>query len=194
MTHHRHLPRSMLLVAGAILVLAGCRALPVPVVLDLREQVGDAATGTVEQLVVAGLASDLRFDLPERGDTCLDVGDALGGIIVAQGVVTFELVAATSGPPLRGTLHVQPYLAGSEGELFTPAARAGERLRVVLGGAETSVRGDFRLTSEQLRALNAGRLCWSVRIEGDVVAEATGVVGIDYELREFRLRAGVALF
>jgi hypothetical protein len=194
MTHLRHVPRSLLLTAGAILALAGCQSVPIPVTIDLLEHLGDAASGTIEEAVLPGAVSDLRVDLPERGALCVDVSDAVGRIIVSQATLSYEFVARYDGPPISGTLILQPYLAGDASALFTPAARAGDPLRLELGASEVRTGGTIRLSGAQRRALNDGLVCWSLRLDGDVAADEAGRARIDYEITELRLRAGVALF
>jgi hypothetical protein len=180
--------------AGAILALAGCRAVPIPVTVDLLEHLGGAASGTIEEPLSAGAVSGLRIDLPERGDPCVDVSDAVGRIIVSHATLTFALVARYDGPPISGELTLQPYLAGAASALFTPGARAGEPLTVELGAPELRAGGTVRLSGAQLRALNDAFVCWSLRIDVDAAAAEDGLARIDYELTELRLRAGVALF
>jgi hypothetical protein len=194
MTRPWHVPRSLMMAAGAVLALAGCQALPIPVTIDLREHLGDAASGTFEEQVLPGAVSGLRIDLPERGDPCVDVSDAVGHIIVSHATLTYELVARYDGPPISGTLTLQPYLAGDAPSLGTSAARAGQPLTIELGASELRAGGTVTLSDAQRRALNEGLVCWSLRVAGDLAAEEAGLARIDYDLTELRLRAGVAVF
>jgi hypothetical protein len=71
----------------------------------------------------------------------------------------------------------------------------GDPLTVDLASKQASLDGVAKLATEQVAALNGGRLCWGLRLRGtDVAATADGWIRATYEVRTLTVRAGVAVF
>jgi hypothetical protein len=193
MNTHRTIPLAAL---GALLVgLVGCRAVPLPIEIDLLPELADARSGVVEESVRSGVNAHLTMDLPEHDDNCLDVGQDQLPVSVVHAQVAYAVDLRYEGPDLSGSVEVQPYLASSRATLWTEGSALGEGVTVDLASTRVALEGVARLTTDQVAELNEGRLCWGLRLHGTDVAAATdGRVRVSYDVRTLVVRAGVAVF
>lgn len=191
----RTLPFATLAAVALLVGLVGCRALPLPIEVDLLAELADARSGVVEEPVRSGVNAQLLMDLPEHGDNCLVIGEDLLPVSIVHAQVTYAIELRYEGPDLSGVIEVQPYLASSPTTLFTAATVLGDPLTVDLASTQARLDGVSRLSTEQVAALNGGRLCWGLRLRGTDVAAATdGWVRASYDVRTLTVRAGVAIF
>jgi hypothetical protein len=196
MNSPRTTPFATLAAVGVLLVgLVGCRALPLPIEIDLLAELADARSGVVEESVRSGVHAQLLMDLPEHDDNCLDVGQDQLPVSVVHAQVTYAVDLRYEGPVLSGAVEVQPYLASSRAALWTEESALGDGLTVDLASTSVELAGVARLTADQVAALNEGRLCWGLRLHGtDVAAAADGRLRASYDVRTLVVRAGVAVF
>jgi hypothetical protein len=190
------IPVTTLAAVGMLLVgLVGCRALPLPIEIDLLEELGEARSGVVEEPVRNGVHADLHLDLPEHGDNCLAIDQDQLPVSVVHAQLTYAVDLRYEGPAVSGVVDVQPYLASTRTMLWTDGSALGERVTVDLASTSVELSGVARLTPDQLAGLNEGRLCWGVRLRGtDVAAASDGTIRASYEVRALVVRAGVAVF
>jgi hypothetical protein len=185
----------VVMTVGALVVLAGCRSLPVPIQFDLLAELGDAATGVVEESVLRGSASSLTLDLPEHDDNCIDVDTDRLPVTAVQGRLTYEVAVTAEGPQLSGTVRVEPYVAANRSDLWRPESALGSPIVVDVSSSAFVLADDVHLTAAQLAGLNGGRLCWGLRLRGtDLAALDDGTLRVGYEVRTLLLRVGVAVF
>jgi hypothetical protein len=184
------------LAAVALLVgLVGCRALPLPIEIDLLAELADARSGVVEETVQTGVNAQLLMDLPEHDDNCIDIDEDVLPVSIVYAQVTYDVDLRYQGPNLRGRVEVQPYLASSPSKLFEASSAFGDPIAANLAAAHVRLKGVARLTAEQVAALNEGHLCWGLRLRGtNVAATADGTIRATYDVRTLTVRAGVAIF
>jgi hypothetical protein len=189
-------PFATLAAIGVLLVgLLGCRALPLPIEIDLLADLADARSGVVEESVRSGVNAEFLMDLPEHDDNCLDIDEDVLPVAIVHAQVTYAVDLRYEGPDLSGSVEVQPYLASSRATLWTDESALGDGVTVDLASTRVELEGVARLTTDQVAALNEGRLCWGLRLHGtDVAAAADGRVRASYDLRTLVVRAGVAVF
>jgi hypothetical protein len=109
--------------------------------------------------------------------------------------VTYAVDVRFEGPPLRGLVEAQPYLAAAPSALWTEASALGDPVTVDLASEDAALTGVAGLTNGQVAGLDAGRLCWGVRLRGaNVAASADGTLRAAYHVRTLSVRAGLAVF
>jgi hypothetical protein len=192
----RSTPVATLAAVGVLLVgLVGCRALPLPVEIDLLAELADASSGVVEETVRSGVTPHLVMDLPDHDDNCLEVPEDRLPVSIVHAHVAYAIDLRYEGPDLSGVVEIQPYLAPSRTTLWTEASVLGDRMTVDLASARASVAGVAKLTANQVTALNQGRLCWGLRLRAtELAAAADGTIRASYDVRTLAVRAGVAVF
>ncbi len=185
----------VILPALLIVVLAACKAIPIPLEIDLLAKLGDAASGTIEKQIVAGSAYDVRKHIPEAGESCLVLDDDRRGVTLVHANLTYELDLAYDGPPISGVVEVQAYLAADEEALFSDAAALGAPVRVDLASPTVTLGDSVRLDRYQIAAVNDRRVCVGLLLVGtDLSAEEDGVASIDYDVKQLRLRISFSVF
>jgi hypothetical protein len=196
MNTSRTTPIATLAAVGVLLVgLVGCRALPLPIEIDLLAELADAGSGVVEEPVRHGVTPELVMDLPDHDDNCLDVPEDQLPVTVVHAQLTYAVDLRYEGPDLSGSVEIQPHLASSRTRLWTEASALGDGVTVDLASTRVAVEGVARLTPDQVMALNQGRLCWGLQLRAtDLAAAADGTIRASYDVRTLVVRAGVAVF
>jgi hypothetical protein len=183
-----------LLALAVLVALAGCRSLPLPAEFDLLPGLGEAAAGTVEASLIAGLTTNLGLHLPNPYGACLDLEPPPAGARVENAVLHYQLEVSYDGPEVQGEVRFQPF-AAANGALWEGANAVGEGVVVDLTAGTIVASDAIRLTPAQLQALNERRVCWGIELAGErLTPDANGVATIGYRVQQLRLRVAFSLF
>jgi hypothetical protein len=190
-------PSNTLGCLGAVLValvlMAGCRTLPLASTIDLLPSLGDAAAGSVEAGLVAGLTTNLGLRLPSAFGSCLELDPLPPGVRVERAVLHYQVEVTYDGPEMRGEVRLQPF-AAADGGLLDDASAVGAGIDVDLAAGQVVAVEDIPLTAAQLQAFDERRVCWGLSLTGDSLRpDADGVATIAYAVQELRLRVAFSL-
>jgi hypothetical protein len=183
-----------LLALVVLVALAGCRSLPLPAEFDLLPGLGEAAAGTVEAGLIAGLTTNLGLHLPNPYGACLDLDPPPAGARVENAVLHYQVEVRYDGPEVHGEVRFQPF-AAANGALWEEANAVGDGVVIDLTAGTTVASDAIRMTAKQLQALNDRRVCWGIELAGErLTPDANGVATIGYRVQQLRLRVAFSLF
>ncbi len=186
--------RNAIVAALIVLLLAGCSAFPVPVRIDLKARLGDAAQGSFEEPVGAGSNATIDARYPTDEGQCVDFSDASFAAKVEKGSLTWNGEVTYDGPALTGKVQAQLYASSQASTVWQPSSKVGPAVTVRLDKTTTHLAGTAVLNKDQVKALNDRNLCWGLHLTGtDVSAAESGTATISYSISKLVLAAGVSV-
>ena len=183
--------RSSAVIASVLLalILAGCSALPLPMNIDLREQLGESVRGTFSEPITAGQVDDIDLRHPPGGGECLSFEEIEIPVTVQRVRLEYRVALAYDGPPLTGRFSARLHLSDELGDLWEDANRVGPPIELELAGGEETLAGTLVLNRDQVRGVNERSLCWGASITGeDVSATGSGDATFHYDVERLMLR------
>lgn len=188
--------RTLRAAAGAVLLLAvvACRAVPIPIDVDLLPHLGDLASGSQTVAVPPGDVPDrtpLRY--PAAEGACVEIDDL--PVRLEHATIDYDVRVDYDGPPLEGTVTGQLYVAPGGAEVWSGTYVLGEPVVVGLADGSGRLSGSVRANAAQVSALNDGTICWGLELTGGGIASPVGgPATIAYAVETLRLRGGVSVF
>jgi len=182
--------RPLMVLAGVLLLLTGCSALPLPIPVDPGEYRSGQKTYYFGGLRLRSLEADidpapLQFDPPSTRLT------------YARGAVRAKLSVST---PERATGNIQakayiaPFSNGSyrscdPRQVYVEKYRVGETT-IPVNGAYNEVAFEGVLSPEAVAGLNEGKLCVGIRVLGEVNDYVSSVT-ISWQITYIQVGVGI---
>src|SRR5690554_1652434 len=175
--------------ATAILLLAACSGLPLPMDVDLKAKVpADSSEGTVSEPIEKGEAETLDLLLPTEAGECVDFSEVAPGVTVQSAKLQWIVDATYDGPALTGKVQARAYATGAGDEVFHSSNTLGPTFTLKLDRTSTRLAGAAVLNPEQLQAVNDREVCWGVEVTGrDLAALEDGTAHVHYEVKKLML-------
>jgi len=180
--------------AAAVLILAACASLPLPMNVDLLAKMSDTE-GTVSEPIKAGQVEELDLHVPTEEGQCLDFADVSPGVTVQSAQLQWIVDAKYDGPDLTGKLQARAYVAGAGDQVFLPSHTLGPVFTVNLDRTNKRLAGAAVLNPTQLQAVNDREVCWGVVVTGDdVAALEDGTATVEYSVKKLMLHIKFSVF